>query len=183
MLQLKIKAGRRHIPIFDLPAALGRKAAYEEIGDQVDALIAFMDDLQGDVDLEDGGDDEPDTDAMGDQSWPEWHTLPAQQRRTGNSRGKALPESWFTPLEDDEDSDPAEDSDSDYCLAGDDRIMGGSVADPDLFRVAHGVGDETDAEDGDMGGTTASFRMSFCDILPNNGPLAPSAGRQAANDR
>ena len=112
MLQLKIKAGRRHIPIFDLPAAVGRKAAYEEIGDQVDALIAFMDDLQGDVDLEDGGDDEPDTDAMGDQSWPEWHTLPAQQRRTGNSRGKTLPESWFTPLEDDEDSDPPEDSDA-----------------------------------------------------------------------
>lgn len=53
MLELKIKAGRRSIPIFELPAALGRRQAYQEIGDQVDALIAFLDDLQGDVDLED----------------------------------------------------------------------------------------------------------------------------------
>lgn len=175
MLQLKIKAGRKHIPIFDLPAALGRRAAYEELVDQVDALIAFMDDLQGDVDLEDGNDDEPDTDAMGDQSWPEWHTLPLQQRRTGNTRGKALPECWFTPLEDDEDSDPAEDGDSDYCLAGEDRITGGSVADPDLFRVSRGVGDETDDEDPDYAGSAASFQPGFA-------PIAVCAPFQAAND-
>lgn len=111
MLELKIKAGRRHIPIFDLPAAVGRRAACEELGDQIDALIALMDDWQGDVDLEGGNDDEPDGDAMGDQSWPEWHTLPASQRTAGNSRGKALPECWNMPLEDDEDSDPPEDSD------------------------------------------------------------------------
>lgn len=111
MLQLAIKAGRRHIPIFDLPAAMGRREAYQEIGDQVDALIAFLDDLQGDVDLEDGNDNEPDGDAMGDQAWPEWHTLPAAQRRSGNSRGKVLPTVWFTSQEDDEDSDTSEEDD------------------------------------------------------------------------
>ncbi len=31
MLELKIKTGRKHIPIFDLPAALGRKEASREI--------------------------------------------------------------------------------------------------------------------------------------------------------
>lgn len=139
MLQLKIKAGRRHIPIFDLPAALGRAEAYREIGDQIDALIAFMDDLQGDVDLEDGNDDEPDGDAMGDQSWPE------------DPRARsAMFGSTISYQEGDEDDDPLEDDDSDRDASGDDWIAGGNLncSDP-VYPGAHeasGVS-EDDEED------------------------------------
>jgi len=170
MLQLKIKAGRRHIPIFDLPAAVGRKAAYEEIGDQVDALIAFLDDLQGDVDLEDGGDDEPDTDAMGDQSWPEWHTLPAHQRRTGNSRGRATQNASPFNYEDDEDSDPTEDDDSDRDASGDDWIAAGNLNCGGMLYPGQ------DKEAGVSDDDEESHQPAY------NGPLATLAERQAAND-
>ena len=116
MLELKIKAGRRNIPIFDLPAALGRAEAYREIGDQIDALIAFMDDLQGDVDLEDGNDDEPDGDAMGDQSWPE--DPRARSAMLGSS---------ISYQEGDEDDDPLEDDDSDRDASGDDWMAAGNL--------------------------------------------------------
>jgi hypothetical protein len=52
MLELRIKQGRRHVPVFDLPAYLGSDDARREIGDAVDTLIAFLDDLGGDPDLE-----------------------------------------------------------------------------------------------------------------------------------
>lgn len=52
MLELRIKQGRRHVPIFDLPAYLGRAGAAQELGDTIEALIAFLDDLGGDPDLE-----------------------------------------------------------------------------------------------------------------------------------
>ena len=58
-------AGEHAVTPFDLPALLGRKGAAREIGDAIDALIALMDDLDGDPDLEEddpaGGDivDEP----------------------------------------------------------------------------------------------------------------------------
>jgi hypothetical protein len=52
MLELRVKQGRRSVPIFDLPAALGRAQAYRELGDTIDGLISFMDDLGGDPDLE-----------------------------------------------------------------------------------------------------------------------------------
>lgn len=114
MLELKIKHGRRHIPIFDLPAAVGRRQAAEELGDQIDALIAFMDDLSGDPDHEEdddaGGDilDEP-HDGL---TWPEWHTLPPQQRAAGNYTGKLLPGVGLGfDHEDFEDDDAAEDDD------------------------------------------------------------------------
>lgn len=114
MLELKIKHGRRHIPIFDLPAAMGRRQAVEELSDQIDAMIAFMDDLSGDPDLEEdddaGGDilDEP-HDGL---TWPEWHTLPPQQRGAGNYTGTPLPGVGLGfDHEDFEDDDPAEDDD------------------------------------------------------------------------
>lgn len=134
MLELKIKTGRKHIPIFDLPAALGRAQACREIGDQVDALIAFLDDLGGDPDLEDSEagmsnidacgrlldasiiglihdeDLEPDADAQGDQSWIEWHTRGSRKTDRGaEPLGRNIDGQLLT--EDDEDDDPAEQDD------------------------------------------------------------------------
>ncbi len=114
MLELKIKAGRRSIPIFDLPTALGRKGAYREIGDQIDALIALMDDWQGDVDLEE--DDDPGGNIVDEKhdalSWPEWHTLPPQHRGSGNYTGKLLDHvDRGIAHEDDEEDDAAEEDD------------------------------------------------------------------------
>ncbi|WP_182914088.1 hypothetical protein [Sphingobium terrigena] len=131
MLELKIKTGRKHIPIYDLPAALGRAQACREIGDQVDALIAFLDDLGGDPDLEDSEagmsnidacgrllpgstcghihdeDREPDDDAQGDQSWIEWHTRGSSKTDNGaEPLGRNIDGGHLT--EDDEDDDPAE---------------------------------------------------------------------------
>lgn len=55
MLQMKIKTGRRSVVPGDLPSILGARRAYRELGDMVEALIAQMDMLAGDCDLEDDG--------------------------------------------------------------------------------------------------------------------------------
>lgn len=57
MLELRILNGAQAMPLFDLPALLGRKGAAKELGDQIETLIAFMDQLGGDCDLEE--DDDP----------------------------------------------------------------------------------------------------------------------------
>ncbi|MCK8457042.1 hypothetical protein [Sphingomonas faeni] len=118
MLELRILNGAQALPLFDLPSLLGRKRAAKEVGDQIESLIAFMDTLGGDPDLEDGGDDEPCGDAN-DLSYPEWHT---RSRKT-TSAGYEMSETAYT-TEDDEDSDPAEDDDADTCGAGEDHIAG-----------------------------------------------------------
>lgn len=65
MLELRIVSGGTPRPLFDLPALLGRRNAAREIGDAIESLIAFMDELSGDPDMEEddpaGGDivDEP----------------------------------------------------------------------------------------------------------------------------
>lgn len=127
MLDLQIIASGRAMPIFDLPATLGRSEAAREIGDTIDALIALVDDLGGDPDLEDNGDDEPDADGFGDPSWPEWH---GRGRHKLCANGAELPEtvSAGTICDDAEDDDPAgsdvvdepHDAEEDMCLAGDD---------------------------------------------------------------
>jgi hypothetical protein len=119
MLELRILNGAQALPLFDLPALMGRKLAAKEVGDQIESLIAFMDSLGGDPDLEDGGDDEPCGDAN-DLSYPEWHT---RSRKT-TSAGYEMSETAYT-TEDDEDSDPAEDDDDDSCEAGDDEPRSG----------------------------------------------------------
>lgn len=60
MLELRVKTGRRFTPIFDIPTVLGRSGARREIGDTIESLIAFMDDLDGDPDIEDATDVEDD---------------------------------------------------------------------------------------------------------------------------
>ncbi|MEI5687740.1 hypothetical protein [Sphingomonas kyungheensis] len=71
MLQLQIIAGAKALPIYDLPAALGAQAAAKEVADQIEALMAFLDDLGGDPDLEEGNDLEEDNSDREGGSWPE----------------------------------------------------------------------------------------------------------------
>ena len=104
MLELKIKTGRKHIPIFDLPTVMGRREAAREVGDQIETLLAFIDDLDGDPDLEDSGDEH-------DSAWVEWSTMQGSQKAGAN---------LLAGHEDDEDDDPAEDGDIDCCAARDD---------------------------------------------------------------
>lgn len=95
MLELRIIAGGTPMPIFDLPAALGRRGAAREIGDTIDSLIAFMDDLDGDPDLE--GDDTEDSFALSGLALSASH---------GAGCPIADPGSGY--YEDDEDDDPVE---------------------------------------------------------------------------
>lgn len=198
MLQLKIKAGRRTIPIFDLPAAMGRKAAYQEIGDQVDALIAFLDDLSGDPDLEDSEagmtridacgrllpdvvvgsnqdeDCEPDDDAQGDQSWLEWHTRGT--RKTDSAGAEPLGSNRFGERlrEDDEDDDPAEDDDE----AGQCDEDGVNTK---LGRARDVLGAGCSISDEGGGNVEDEGQMWF--VPPYSGPQAAFPARQAANDQ
>jgi hypothetical protein len=71
MLDLRIITGATTIPIYDLPAALGRHAAAKEVADQIEALMAFLDDLDGDPDLEEGNDLEQDNSDCEAGGWPE----------------------------------------------------------------------------------------------------------------
>lgn len=107
MLELRIKQGRRHVPLFDLPAVLGRSAAAQELGDTIEGLIAFLDDLGGDADLEQTRDEDDWIDHAGDGpgcplsdpdvcaadvelTYPEWQTLPAAQQRAGRFQGRSI---------------------------------------------------------------------------------------------
>jgi hypothetical protein len=119
MLELRIISAGAQMPLYDLPAALGRRGAAREIGDTIEGLIAFMDDLQGDVDLEDAGDDEPDDDTK-DVSWTEWHGRRARQKAFAHE-----PIGNPGVTEDDEDDDPPEDDGVDCCAAGDDEPRSG----------------------------------------------------------
>ncbi len=146
MLELRIVQGRRHLPIFDLPARLGRREAAKEIGDTIEGLIAFMDDLGGDPDLEeealeDAFVDHPArfADMVEDSeagAYIEWMSLRGSQKRGPN---------MLAGHEDAEDDDPAEDDDSDRCAAGDDWIAGGSLSCGGLlYPGADQHGDEDD---------------------------------------
>lgn len=173
---MKHSAGEPYSPPHDLRSILGTKRAYQELGHQVDFMIALLDEMAGDPDLEDSDgdlavDDSPCDDIGMDveAAYPEWHTLPAADRRAGRNYGRALESSgWQLPMEDDEDSDPKEDDDSDYCLAGEDRIVSGFVRDPELRAPARWAGEDDDAEH--------THQRAY------TGPLELSAGRQAAND-
>ncbi|ODP39357.1 hypothetical protein [Sphingomonas turrisvirgatae] len=171
MLELKVKAGRRMVPIFDLPVALGRADAAREIGDTIDTLIAFMDDLGGDPDLEvtnleddfalhlpfGGGQGPgcPISDSSGDVSWTEWDTRGRHKLdEFGSERRAAMPGRYFLN-EDDEDDDPDTsveddptgfDPEEDMCLAGDDGVFSGPASQMGLLRVEDGAGSEDDAE-------------------------------------
>lgn len=129
MLELRIKQGRRHVPIFDLPAYLGRAGAAQELEDTIDGLMAFLDDLSGDPDLEEGGDLEPDDDGKGDQSWPEHHGKQPDVLRTYGR-------------EDDEEDDPSGQCTEDEISCGipgfGRRGAGCTISDPDYCPLERG---------------------------------------------
>lgn len=148
MLQLQIIAGAQSLPIYDLPAALGRRGAAKELGEQIDLLIAFLDELGGDPDLEDSHDAEADDTDAETRTYPEFHTLDRVDQRAGRIMGRAMP--GIEQHEDAEDDDPREDDDEDCCIAGDDHIAAGrSPAGQYLANLAgwtDDVGDDDDAE-------------------------------------
>ncbi len=126
MLELRIKHGRKHVPLIDLPAYLGHATAAREIGDTVEGLIAFLDELGGDPDLEDGGDTEPSGDEYGDPAYCEWDTLPASRRKAGHLNGANIDPMRGMILEDEEEDDaPEEDDHSGQCT--EDEISTGIV--------------------------------------------------------
>lgn len=133
MLELSIKQGRRYVPLFDLPTRLGHHVAAKEIGDTVEGLIAFLDDLGGDIDLEDNGDAEHDGTEAGDTSWTEWHTRGRLKDNPG-----VMCRDGRQCLED------MEDDDNDTCLAADDI---GTASTPWHCNDG-GPGTPEDAEDG-----------------------------------
>ncbi|WP_267395273.1 MULTISPECIES: hypothetical protein [unclassified Sphingomonas] len=144
MLELRILTGATALPLFDLPAALGRRQAAKEVGNQIDALMAFLDDLGGDPDLEDGHDAEADNSDAENCSYPEWHTLDRADHRAGRFLGRPLAGGY--PTEDIEQDDPGEDDDSDRCTAGDDHMIAGPVAMREWWQDARNPGDEIDGE-------------------------------------
>lgn len=148
MLDLRIIAAGQALPVFDLPAALGRRGAAKEVGEQIDALIAFLDDLGGDPDLEDSHDAEmDDTDGEG-FTYPEFHTMPQIDQRAGRIVGRSIGSAW--PADDAEMDDEAEDDDPDSCDAGDDSITGGVAPQYRHYAAITGwngyVGSDDDAE-------------------------------------
>ena len=122
-----------HPPQFP-PAAAGRMAASllnrhsaHEIAEAVTVLIDVLDLIGGDVDLEDGGDDELTGDEH-DTGWPEWQS---------RGRFKAAPHEMKSTdgvHEDDEDDDPdcaQDEGEPNFAqVSGDDGSAGCSIADP-----------------------------------------------------
>ncbi|MFZ2996271.1 hypothetical protein [Sphingobium sp.] len=154
MLQMKIKAGRRTVVPGDLPSILGAQRAYREIGDMVDALIAQMDMLAGDCEMEDGDDDhcaagddtgsalrvtqhhDPRDDDDCETSYAEWHTLHPSRRSAGAIDGRMLNE-WEAGHDDDED---------DGTLEGNGDEQDGNMAEDD-FMLHAGSGPGCDLSD------------------------------------
>ena len=125
MLELRIIAAGEAVPLFDLPDALGKHEAAGGIADTIEGLIAFLDDLGGDPDIESNG-DELDGTAGEDDFYPHsnWLAQPG------------------CPI-----------SDPDACSAGDDGdwLPGsdGSAGDPEDAEEDDPSGDPLDA--GELG--------------------------------
>lgn len=105
MLDLRIVAEGRAIPLFDLPSIVGGDVAAREIADQIEGLIAFLDDLGGDVDIEADGDELDGT--GGEDDFVDF-------RRSGISEHPGCPI-----------GDPGEPDDEDCCAARDDEPVSG----------------------------------------------------------
>ncbi|MDR6850370.1 hypothetical protein [Sphingomonas sp. BE137] len=158
MLELRIPGGAA-VPLFDLPAMLGRQGAAREIGDTIESLIAFMDDLGGDTDLED---DERGAVLMHssgiDASFDHWRPsaeVPILDEEDGDEEDHNGAEDDFCAHHGDGPgcpiADTGEDSEDDRCAAGDDHMIAGPVvmrAQWEQFGRDSAL-DHEDAEDGD----------------------------------
>jgi hypothetical protein len=157
MLELRIMNAGQAMPLFDLPAALGRRKAARELGDTIEGLIAFVDALAGDPDLEDGGDDEPTGDER-DASAKEWEPE-RRGRRVNEVATRVSGRPWLT--EDNEDDDPTEDDDEDRCAAGDDAMTSGPACDYFEGCTKGSPGNDDDAERGQ----SPSYRIDQTKML------------------
>ena len=116
MLEIKISAAGRNVDPADLSSILGARRAYVELGDMIEALIAQMDILAGDCDLEEAGDLEPDGDAFGDVAWIEWDGRGPQKMEACGSEAVARLDMFGLLHEDDEEDDwPEEDDEPGVC--------------------------------------------------------------------
>jgi hypothetical protein len=106
MLEVKIQAkGRRYVAPADLREIVGAERAREKLADAIEALVAQLDIMDGDPDLEeDTSDFELSGDEKGDPAWCEWHTLPAVTCRRGALNGKTLDDWRGMVLEDEEEA-------------------------------------------------------------------------------
>ena len=144
MLELSILNAGQAMPLYDLPALLGRRGAVRELGDTIEGLISFLDDLGGDPDLEDGGDDEYSGDELGDISWTEWQTRGRHKVCVRGSEARSRSSGREMPLEDDEDDDPVE--------ANGDETDGGFAEDEEaVSHWRHGSGPGCMISDSDKG--------------------------------
>lgn len=112
-----------HVPI-DYPNALPACTTRAELCAQIEALIARLDQMDGDADFEE---DNEDCCAARDDTGG---------KHPNDGYGDGLP---GDPLD-------AEDCDQDFCLAGDDGIFAGSASPPPYDAVRVGAGDEIDEE-------------------------------------
>lgn len=123
MLEMKIQTGlRRYVAPADLPRVMGAARALAELGEMIDHLIAQVDMIEGDADLEECDVEDsfvmsgdairfakgcgagcPVADAA-DPAFPEWHTM------RGASKGQPMP---VMHHDDDEDDDPSGQCDED----------------------------------------------------------------------
>lgn len=145
------EAENDHEALLAIMAHLNR----EGVGNAIDALIERLDVLDGDPDIEDIDEREPDDDAKGDVSWPEWHTR-ARRRVVETLSGAHEPMAYHAGVgmahEDDEDDDPLEGN-------GDER-------------------DTNNAEDEGLSGIGAQWANHgyFGPACPISDPVEPSLG-------
>lgn len=111
MLEIAIQAAGRSVTLGDLPSILGARRAYEEIGDMVEALIAQMDILAGDTDLEE-------TDAE-DAFWLSPMALGFD---AGRGPGCEISDPDNCLYDEDEEDDPSGQMDEDDCNTGDGKL-------------------------------------------------------------
>lgn len=110
MLELRIQTGkRRYVAPHALREAIGAERALREIGDMIEYLMAELDMIEGDPDVECNGDLEPDGDGMGDIAWVEWSSR-AGRHHGAHETMAMLPDRGIMH-EDDEEDDPTEDDD------------------------------------------------------------------------
>jgi hypothetical protein len=119
MLELRIINAGQALPLFDLPTVMGRNHAAREIGNTIDGLIAFLDDLGGDSDLEERGDDELTGDEA-DLAWPEWQTRGRHKLTAIGAEGSTHSLAGWQLTDDDEDGDQDE-ADDDTEPNGDEK--------------------------------------------------------------
>lgn len=88
----------------------------------LEVALELLDTMDGNPDLEDGGDNEPDGDAQGDVSWSEWHTRTLRTQRKAGAEMASTRE--IGDQEDDENDDPAEEDDDSGDHASEDEPAG-----------------------------------------------------------